>query len=152
VNRRSPWLLYATLLASGGLAGFAWIVLLMDDINQLEGKSVFAVKRFAFIFAIGACIGFLAFVFIAIAFAPGSTSKQIGTGLVSALISVLNLLLLVCLARVSLHAARSLGYRYPAMLSAAMVALFFVAAVSFPILQRQLNVLSERRRERGSIA
>jgi hypothetical protein len=152
VKRRSPWLLYAALLASGGLVAFAWIVLLMGDINQLEGKSVFAVKRFAIIFAIGAGIGILAFIFTAITLAPGSTSKQIATGLVFALVFALNLLLLVCLARVSLHAARSLGYRYPAMFSAAMVALFFVAAVSFPILQRQLNVLSGRRRERGSMA
>jgi hypothetical protein len=41
---RSPWLLYIAIWLSFGLFSFAWVLLMMRDINTLEERSVFPLQ------------------------------------------------------------------------------------------------------------
>ena len=137
--------MYIGLLLTSGILGCAWIVLMMRDINQMEGKTVFPARCVAIIFSVGIPIYFGSIILIANVLTPGSTYKQNAVLLLVTLGLALNLMLFVWLARVSRYTARSLGYRYPRLFAVAMVALVFAAAISFPLVQRALNALLKRR-------
>jgi hypothetical protein len=125
---------------------------MMRDINQMEGKSVFPARRAAIVFSVGIPIYFVSIILIANVLTPGSTYKQNAVLLLAALGLALTLLQFVWLARLSRYTARSLSYRHPGLFAAAIVVLFFAACISYPLLQRGLNDLLERRSREMSAA
>ena len=108
MKRRSPWLMYVGLLVSAGFFMFAWVILLMRDVNQLERRAVFPVKSLTAIFLFGIPAYFLAVIFLPDTVGEPSTPRQVWAALIFIFGVALYLLLIIFLVRVSLHVTRAL--------------------------------------------
>ncbi len=138
---RSPWLRYLAFAASGGLFGFAWLILLMRDVNQIERRNVFPVRVISGIFLFGfpACL-LVVFYWMWWRVVPPSWALFS----IASMAIALDLILFVFIVRVSLYASRALGRSCPRMDAAGIVVLTILAGLSFIVLQRRMNILVER--------
>jgi hypothetical protein len=85
MKRRSPWMMYAGYLVSGGLFGFLWLILLMRDVNELERSSVFSLRFLSSILLFGLLAFLLSFIFLLITFGQFSTTREVWMGMTFAL-------------------------------------------------------------------
>src|ERR1700680_3787717 len=142
---RPPWLFYAACILSGGIFLFFWQIFMMMDVNAIEGRLVFQVKRAAWFVAISVVLFCLSLLGSTLTFGMISVIRTVWLVLVFTLGLLLDAFMFVVLVRVSLHVTAALGYRSPRAQAALMVILMFVGAISFIILQKRINALIERR-------
>ena len=149
VATRPAWIIYTACLLSGGLFFFGWTILMMNDINYTE-REMSPIKTYTIIM-VALFISFWLFA-AALYFSTGPVFGGGSFRWVLVMITVilgltLNLFNLMLLARVSVYAARHLGYKYPvAQTVIIIVVLFLMAGLSFVLVQRRVNSLLERQR------
>jgi ATP/ADP translocase len=138
-------LLYLLVLASGGQFVWIWLLMLMSDVNRSERAPIFPTKTVAVCFVIGIVLHF------ALLFGPGVGGRTISTVyghwlpalLVLPIILVVSLLtFLVVIAR---HASMAIGDSFRTCDAILIVTLTILGAVSFIVVQRQVNRLIRTR-------
>lgn len=144
MRSRSPWLLYAVTLASAGYFAFAWLVMLMRDINRIERRIVFPTNVIAW--GIGLSVaGYLCIIFALLTLDP-PPEWLIRLGLFAMILfvalCVVSILLLVFVARCI---ARASGVKFRYRDALIIIVLSLLWFLSFPIVQRRLNELIEGR-------
>jgi hypothetical protein len=50
---RRTWLMYLAVRDSGGIFAFVWLVILMRDINQIEGRRICTVEQLVVVMLFG---------------------------------------------------------------------------------------------------
>ncbi len=139
---RPAWLLYAILLFSSGFFAFAWIVLLMIDINRIERRPVFPIGVLVAFLSLGILAYFALLLMPEAFYAVGFRSFfsyfvalfALGTALVASLVTMLVL--------VDRRTKLTIGDKFSAMDASIVVGLTFLLMSSFVLVQRHVNALS----------
>lgn len=142
---RSVPLLYLLTFFSGGLVSIVWVLLLMHDVNLLEGKRLFRVGPIAAVFAVGLTAHLLISFEVArsIGASPGLSSAQIAIGL--ALPLTLLALVVASAVAVARRVHLASGRRFGFTAGAAVVFQTLLLFLSLPILQARMNRFQRRK-------
>lgn len=139
-KRRSEWWLYAALLFSFGLWGFAWPVLMARDANDLRRRSVFPVRMLGIAFLFGGMI------YASAAFGVPTFLYDHGARVVALL--VVSLLLygsqIVLLSLIYRQSRIMVGLPFGIHQVASVIGLHLLMQLSFVMVQQALNVAADR--------
>ena len=144
---RRTWLMYLAALASSGLFAFVWLVMLMRDINQIEGRRVFPVEQLVVVMLFGlAAHVFLTFdlVFVLVTVRPPPDVPTIRLIVMFTLAFALVLLECTLIVLTTRHVTRALGAQYHVR-DAVITIVLNIWLLSFVIVQRRMNALIESR-------
>jgi hypothetical protein len=140
--------MYLAVLVSGGLFAFVWLVILMRDINQIEGRRVFPVEQLAVVMLLGlATHVFLTFdlVFVWATVRPPPDVPTIQLVVIFTLAFALVLLEYTLIVLTTRHVTRALGAQYHVR-DAVITIVLNIWLLSLVIVQTRLNALIESRR------
>jgi len=140
---RRTWLMYLAVLASSGLFAFVWLVILMRDINQIEGRRVFPVEQLAVVMVFGlAALVFLTFdlFFVLATVRPPPDVPTILLVVTFTLAFALVLLEYSLIVLATRHVTRALGAQYHVR-DAVITIVLNIWFLSFVTVQRRLNAL-----------
>ena len=140
---RRTWLMYLAVLASSGLFAFVWLVILMRDINQIEGRRVFPVEQLAVVMVFGlAALVFLTFdlFFVWATVRPPPDVPTILLVVTFTLAFALVLLEYSLIVLATRHVTRALGAQYHVR-DAVITIVLNIWFLSFVTVQRRLNAL-----------
>ena len=144
---RRTWLMYLAVLASGGLFAFVWLVILMRDINEIEGRRVFPVEQLAVVLLLGLAAHVVLtfdFVFGLLTVRPPTAVPTIRLAVMFALAFTLVLLECSLIVLTTRHVTRALGAQYHVR-DAVITIVLNIWLLSFVIAQRRFNALIESR-------
>jgi hypothetical protein len=144
---RRAWVIYLAVLASGGLFALVWLVILMRDINQIEGRRVFPVEQLAVVMLFGlAAHVFLTFdlVFGLLTVRPPPDVPTIRLAVMFTLAFALILMEYILIVLTTRHVTLALGAQYHVR-DAVITIVLNIWWLSFVIVQRRLNALIETR-------
>ena len=135
--------MYALTFLSGGLFPFVWLVLLMRDINELEGKRIFRTGPIAALYTVALAVHLLLTFGFSQTWAtpPGTPTYKLvlATGVAFGLLAMLIGSVVVVARRIAFASGRKFGF-VGALTTFILTVPFFV---SFPILQSRLNRLRD---------
>jgi len=135
--------MYLAVLASSGLFAFVWLVILMRDINQIEGRRVFPVEQLAVVMVFGlAALVFLTFdlFFVLATVRPPPDVPTILLVVTFTLAFALVLLEYSLIVLATRHVTRALGAQYHVR-DAVITIVLNIWFLSFVTVQRRLNAL-----------
>jgi len=135
--------MYLAVLASSGLFAFVWLVILMRDINQIEGRRVFPVEQLAVVMVFGlAVLVFLTFdlFFVLATVRPPPDVPTILLVVTFTLAFALVLLEYSLIVLATRHVTRALGAQYHVR-DAVITIVLNIWFLSFVTVQRRLNAL-----------
>jgi cytochrome bd-type quinol oxidase subunit 2 len=146
---RSPWLLYAAVLASGGIFAWAWIFLLMQDVNRLKRRSVF---NTALYFSVFCSVLALYFALIFWSPLPGTDPPRLSPLRLGLILSAGLALLVfpaVVIVQVNNEITTALSSKSRSLDAIAIVLLTFLIFISLIVIQLRLNELIRTRTARN---
>lgn len=144
VSHRSPWLMYALVWVSGGLFAWVWLFMLMQGVNNLEGRRVFAVRPLAAVM-IAALLAYFWLIFgpSTPGTAPGMSSARISLILLLAgAFLVFQIAIPILLQR---HIKTALERDFSALDSFYIALLTLLVFLSLAIVQRNFNILVDKK-------
>jgi len=139
--------MYLTVLASGGLFAFVWLVILTRDINEIEGRRVFPVEQLAVVFLFGlAAHVFLTFdlVFGLLTVRSPQGVPTIRLVVMVTLAFALVLLEYTLIVLTTRHVTRVVGAQYHVR-DAVITIVLNIWLLSFVIVQRRLSAFTKSR-------
>ena len=137
-----PWLMFALTFLSGGVLVFVWLVLLMRDINELEGQRIFRTDLVAAVIIIAQAAVLLFFIYeIRMQGFPGGPPVY---PFLVAIVVVIGLfaLYLGSVVAVARRIAWARGRQF-GLVDAFITMILTIYLLSFPILQSRINRLRD---------
>lgn len=140
VRPRSPWLYYLYVFLSAGIFLFPWIVMMMNDINRFERRSVLPVTYFKFFFVIALPIYALLIVLAGFSLDPPWLTEFWIASVITLCIAIY-VSIVVAVILISRHVTKSLGANFRLRQALLLIALTVFWYASLIVIQRQLNRL-----------